>query len=295
MTQSIAPALTGAIIDRRDQIRVDPDQLAALMNFKAKLLRLEALEPEIAHDGRLHWRSLADAADDTDLLFLGLDERENGCFVELKSDERRSAGNYNPRLWQGLAGLPAEELALYGAARSLVDWHLRHGFCANCGATTAIAKGGWARNCGACKAEHFPRVDPVGIMLAEHNGRVLLGRQPAFPPKRFSALAGFIEPGESIEEGVKRELWEEAGIRVSNVRYIASQPWPFPSSLMIACTSTAEDDVLTLDTTEIEEARWFTVEEVRAAFAGDDDAPFVAPPPFAVAHDLLKWWLSQQS
>lgn len=294
MTRAITPALTGAIIDRRDQIRVDPAQLAALMNFKARLLRLDGLEPEIAPDGRLQWRSLADAADDCDLLFLGLGEDQNGCFVELKSDERRATGNYNPRLWQGLAGLPPEELALYGAARSLVDWHMRHGFCANCGSVTTIVKGGWGRNCAACKAEHFPRVDPVGIMLAEHSGRVLLGRQPAFPPKRFSALAGFIEPGESIEEGVKRELWEEAGIRVTDVRYVTSQPWPFPSSLMIACTSTAEGDVLTLDTTEIEEARWFTADEVRAAFNGDADAPFIAPPPFAVAHDLLKWWLEQQ-
>ena len=123
---------------------------------------------------------------------------------------------------------------------------------------------------------------------------MLLGRQPRFPVKSLSALAGFIEPGESIEEAVARELWEEAGIRVRNVRYVASQPWPFPSSLMIACTSEAEDDTLTLDTTEIEEAGWFTADEVRAALAGDESAPFIAPPPFAIARNLLEHWLETQ-
>ena len=157
-----------------------------------------------------------------------------------------------------------------------------------------MSKGGWSRTCTGCGAEHFPRVDPVTIMLSEYQGKVLLGRQPRFPARRFSALAGFVEPGEGIEEAVARELWEEAGVRVRNVRYVASQPWPFPSSLMIACTSEALSDELTLDTTEIEEAGWFSVDEVRAAMAGDESAPFIAPPPFAIAHDLLKHWLAQQ-
>lgn len=288
------PSLTGATIDRADQIRVDPDKLAGEMHWRARLLRLNALEPEIDDEGRLAWRTLADAAEDSELLFLG---REDGkpVFVELPRAKAAPQMPYNPRLWQALSGLPREELALYGAARTLVDWHGRHGFCANCGNPTKTSKGGWARSCTACGTEHFPRVDPVAIMLAEHDGRVLLGRQPRFPPRRFSALAGFIEAGESIEEGVARELWEEAGIRVRNVRYIASQPWPFPSSLMIACTSEAVDDELTLDTTEIEEARWFTRAEVAAAMAGDEDAAFIAPPPFAIAHNLLQWWLTERS
>ncbi|MEZ5709446.1 MAG: NAD(+) diphosphatase [Blastomonas sp.] len=290
---TIWPAFSGATIDRSDQVRVDPDQLAGLMNFKARVLRLTDLVPEIGPDARLQWRSLAECGQDSDFIFLGLLDGK-AHFVELPRGERGGAIGFNPRLWQGLTVLPAEELALYGAARSLVDWHVRHGFCARCGATTVMVKGGWSRNCESCKAEHFPRVDPVTIMLAEHDGRVLLGRQPQFPPRRLSALAGFVEPGENIEEAVQRELWEEAGIRVRNVRYVASQPWPFPSSLMIACTSEAEDDRLTLDTTEIEEAAWFTADEVRAAFAGEPDAPFIAPPPFAIAHDLLRWWLDQQ-
>lgn len=288
------PSLTGATIDRADQIRVDPDKLAGEMHWRARLLRLNALEPEIDDEGRLAWRTLADAAEDSELLFLGRDDGKP-VFVELPRDKAAPQMPYNPRLWQALSGLPREELALYGAARTLVDWHGRHGFCANCGNPTKTSKGGWARSCTACGTDHFPRVDPVAIMLAEHDGRVLLGRQPRFPPRRFSALAGFIEAGESIEEGVARELWEEAGIRVRNVRYIASQPWPFPSSLMIACTSEAVDDELTLDTTEIEEARWFTRAEVAAAMAGDEDAAFIAPPPFAIAHNLLQWWLTERS
>jgi NAD+ diphosphatase len=164
-----------------------------------------------------------------------------------------------------------------------------------------LGKGGWQRNCtnGACKAEHFPRVDPVTIMTVECEGKLLLGRQPRFPPRSFSALAGFVEPGESIEEAVAREVHEEAGVRVRDVAYVASQPWPFPSSLMIACHAYADDPAITIDTTELDDARWFTREEVAQAMAAvasgikDDDAAFVAPPPFAVAHHLLKWWLTR--
>jgi NAD+ diphosphatase len=129
-------------------------------------------------------------------------------------------------------------------------------------------------------------------MLTEHRGRVLLGRQPRFPPRRYSALAGFVEVGESLEAAVGRELFEEAGVRAHDVRYVGSQPWPFPSSLMIACLATSEDDALTIDQTELEHARWFTREEVAAAMAGAPDASFVAPPPYAIAHSLLAHWLA---
>lgn len=289
----IAPALTGNRIDRADQVRVDPDRLAGYMNWKARLLSLNGLDPEVDFEGRLAWRSLAEAAPDSELIFLGLIDGK-AHFAELKLGEKGSGLHYNPRVWQLLAGLPGDELALYGAARTLADWHARHRFCSLCGAGSNMSKGGWSRTCTGCGAEHFPRVDPVTIMLSEYRGKVLLGRQPRFPPRRFSALAGFVEPGESIEEAVARELWEEAGVRVKNVRYVASQPWPFPSSLMIACTSEALSDELTLDTTEIEEAGWFSADEVRAAMAGDESAPFIAPPPFAIAHDLLKFWLAQR-
>jgi NAD+ diphosphatase len=128
-------------------------------------------------------------------------------------------------------------------------------------------------------------------MLAEHQGRVLLGRQPQYPQGRYSALAGFVEPGESIEEAVAREFAEEAGIGVSNIRYVASQPWPFPGQLMIACIAEARDDKLTIDFTELEDAKWVSRSGVEAALRGDPQAPFIAPPPFAIAHSLLRAWL----
>jgi NAD+ diphosphatase len=184
-----------------------------------------------------------------------------------------------------------DDAALWGTARSLIAWHDRHGFCANCGLATAPFRAGWGRKCGGCSGEHFPRVDPVVIMLAEHEGRVLLGRQPQYPPRRYSALAGFIEPGESVEEAVAREFVEEAGIRVSNIRYVASQPWPFPGQLMIACIATAEDDALTIDYTELEDAMWVPRAGVAAALDGQADAPFLAPPRFAIANSLLRAWI----
>ena len=287
-------AFAGSRLDRADHIRADPDRLESLMDWRARLLRLDGLDPEITPDGKLAWGTLADAAPDSELVFLGLRDGK-GCFAEVAARLIGSVAPANPRLWAAMSALDPEELATYGAARSLVDWHARHRFCARCGAPTRLAKGGWQRNCtnDACKGEHFPRVDPVTIMLVEHSGRLLLGRQPRFPPRRFSALAGFVEPGESIEEAVAREVLEEAGVRVTSVSYIASQPWPFPSSLMMGCHAVAAGDALTIDTTELEEADWFTREEVAAAMAGDEGGRFLAPPPQAIAHHLLKWWLER--
>jgi NAD+ diphosphatase len=186
-------------------------------------------------------------------------------------------------------------MAIYAAARSLVDWHARHRFCARSGHPTEPAKGGWQRNCtdAACGAEHFPRVDPVTIMLVENEGRLLLGRQPRYPARRFSALAGFLEPGEAIEDAVAREVLEEAGVRVRDVTYVASQPWPFPSSLMIACHALTDDSEIVIDANELDDARWFTRDEVAHAMTGADDGAFLAPPPYAVAHHLMKWWLAR--
>ena len=186
-----------------------------------------------------------------------------------------------------------DDLAAYGMARSLVDWHARHRFCAVCGSSTTLAKGGWQRDCSVCEAQHFPRVDPVTIMLVEHEGQILLGRQPRFPQGFYSALAGYVEPGESIEEAVAREIQEEAGVRVHGVSYVASQPWPFPSQLMIGCHAHAEDGILTVDHTELEDARWFTRADVADAMAGQQGTAFSAPPPQAIAHQLLKWWLAR--
>ncbi len=204
-----------------------------------------------------------------------------------------------PRAWQVMQLLAPADLAIYGGAKSLVDWHARHRFCAQCGAATRLTKGGWQRNCETCEAQHFPRTDPVTIMLVEHEAdgekRLLLGRQPRFPPRMYSALAGFVEPGETIEEAVAREVWEEAGIHVRDVRYIASQPWPFPSQLMIGCTSITDNPELTIDRTELDDARWFTRAELEDARAAGEDGneQLIFPRPFAIAHQLLTWWMDQ--
>jgi NAD+ diphosphatase len=284
----------GAGLDRADHIRADADKLAALMDWRARLLRLDGLDPLITPDGTLDWGTLADADPTSELVFLGLLDGK-GCFAEVSPKLLGSVAPANPRLWAAMSSLSPAELAIYGTARSLVDWHARHRYCARCGNPTVLAKGGWQRSCtnDVCKAEHFPRVDPVTIMLVEFEGQLLLGRQPRFPARRFSTLAGFVEPGESIEEAVAREVLEEAGVAVRDVSYVGSQPWPFPSNLMVGCHAHALSRELTVDHTELEEADWFTRAEVTAAMAGGEDGRFIAPPPQAIAHHLIKWWLNQ--
>lgn len=186
-----------------------------------------------------------------------------------------------------------EDLAIVGHGRALIDWHDRHGFCARCGAPTRAIDGGARRQCETCETEHFPRTDPVVIMLVAHGDRALLGRQSRMPPGLYTTLAGFVEQGETIEEAVAREIHEEAGIRIANVRYFASQPWPFPSSLMIGCFADATSETIRVDRDELEDARWFSRREVEAMiarpFAGSE-LPF-GPPRFAIARRLLEAWV----
>ncbi|MES1971984.1 MAG: NAD(+) diphosphatase [Pseudomonadota bacterium] len=284
----IAPGFTGGALDRADSLRQNPEALAAAMaDWRARLLVLDQFEPELDDDGRLVWTTLADAPDGSELVLLGLDEGKP-CFAALTPGMKPPAGR-SMRLFGLLDRFAPGQAALYAGARSVLDWHTRHQYCAVCGTHTAMFRAGWGRNCPNCHAEHFPRVDPVVIMIAEHDGRALLGRQHAWPPGRYSALAGFLEPGESIEEAVAREIMEEAGVRVTDVRYIASQPWPFPSSLMIACVGTATHDALTIDKHELEDAIWVPRDVVRAVLAGED-GPFLPPPPYAIAHTLLTEW-----
>lgn len=185
------------------------------------------------------------------------------------------------------------ELAIMAQAKSMIDWHRRHGFCAMCGHASDITEAGYKRVCPACGAEHFPRTDPVAIMLATRGDYALLGRQPMFPRGMFSALAGFIEPGESIEEAVHRELMEEANIAVSKVRYHSTQPWPYPSQLMIGCHAEAETDEIKVDGVELAEARWFARDELKKVLAGDQSPGFWVPPPFAIAHQLIRSWAEE--
>ena len=293
-------AFSGSRIDRADHVRSDPEALAALQTWRARLLRMNGLDAVLSPEGELAWGTLADADPEAELVFLGLAADEagaspRGCFAEVPKGLPRGG---RPD-WQSMGVLPPDQLAAYGTARALVGWHARHRFCAVCGSTTTPAKGGWQRSCTdpSCGAEHFPRVDPVTIMTVEHEGRLLLGRQPMFPPGRYSALAGFVEPGETIEEAVAREVFEEAGVRVRDVSYVASQPWPYPSSLMIGCHAVADDPAITIDTAELDDARWFSREDVAEALAaavtGETGRAFGAPPPYAIAHVLLRWWLER--
>ena len=283
-------SFTGSRLDRADHVRADPERLAGYMNWKARVLALDGLIPALDDSNRLVWGTLADVPEDAELCFLGLDEGK-ACFAAVPPRGDATPRMANPQLWSLMATLPPDDLALYGGARSLTDWHARHRFCAQCGGDTKLAKGGWQRNCTACEASHFPHTDPVTIMLVEHEGRLMLGRGLGWPEGRFSALAGFVEPGESIEEAVAREVLEEAGVRVRDVTYVASQPWPFPSQLMIGCHSHTDSDELTIDETEMAEVEFFTRAQVQAAMAGD--GPFVAPPPHAIAHHLMQWWIEQ--
>jgi NAD+ diphosphatase len=289
----IRPGFTGGTLDRADHLRQNPQALAELTaDWRAKLLKLDNFVPEVTSDGMLSWTSLADAPDDAELLFLGIGDGKPHFAAYIPGIR---AGPGRPAaMFAILDTLRPEEASTYAGARSVLDWHSRHLFCANCGHDTAMFRAGWGRLCPHCNTEHFPRTDPVVIMIAEHSGRALVGRGPQWPAGRYSALAGFMEPGESIEEAVAREIFEEAGVRVKNVRYVASQPWPFPSQLMMACVAEAEDDVITIDPKELQDAMWISRADVKRALAGDPDAPMIAPPHYAIAHTLLTAWAEEQ-
>lgn len=289
------PGFTGSPLTRLDIERDAPayyeEQIASP---SARLLRLDGLKPVLEEDGRLSWAPLSEAPADTQLAMLGLIDGAP-CFVALTGSPL-SGDQRNESIAVTRTMSEPGDSATYAAARSLVDWHARHRFCANCGRITTVARSGWARFClaaeGGCATEHFPRTDPVVIMLAEHDGRVLLGRNIRAPYGFYSALAGFLEVGESIEEAVARELHEEAGVVVTGVRYVTSQPWPFPAQLMIACIATVESEDLVLDTNELSDALWATKDEVRASLANDPAVAFRVPFPIAIAHTLLTAWVN---
>jgi NAD+ diphosphatase len=188
----------------------------------------------------------------------------------------------------------AEHLPPLAEAKAVLGWHARRRFCGNCGAATAPTQGGWRRDCPACGTEHFPRTDPVVIMLAVAGDRCLLGRQTRFAKGMWSCLAGFMEPGETIEDAVRRETLEEAGIVCGRVAYFASQPWPFPMSLMIGCHAEALTTELKIDRTELEDARWFDRDEVAAMLLRRHDAGLTLTPPMAIAHHIVRAWLEAE-
>jgi len=187
---------------------------------------------------------------------------------------------------QGL--VEPEHLPPLAEAKALLAWHARHSHCPNCGARTDVVQAGWRRDCPACGAEHFPRTDPVVIMLAIAGERCVLGRSPRFAPTMWSCLAGFAEPGESIEEAVRREVLEEVGIACGRIKYFASQPWPFPSSIMIGCHAEALSDSIVVDRDELEDARWFDRDELVAMLKRQHPAGLTTPPPVAIAHHIIR-------
>jgi NAD+ diphosphatase len=188
-----------------------------------------------------------------------------------------------------------EHLPPLAEAKAILHWHARHRFCSVCGAATNPVDGGWKRICLSCQAEHFPRTDPVVIMLAVSGNRCLLGRSGRFAASMWSCLAGFVEPGEAIEDAVRRETVEEAGIRCGRVSFFRSQPWPFPMSLMIGCHAEALNDDIVVDRTELEDARWFSRGEVALMLMRRHPEGLGTPPPVAIAHHIIRAWVEGES
>ncbi len=187
--------------------------------------------------------------------------------------------------------LTPRDAELAATAKAIIGWHDTHGFCARCGERSNVSHAGWQRNCPACNGSHFPRTDPVVIMLITRGNSVLMGRSHGWPDGMYSLLAGFVEPGETLEAAVRREVFEESGVKVGQVRYLSSQPWPFPASLMFGCGGEALDDKITIDPVEIEDAIWVTREEMAQAFAGEH--PRLLPArKGAIAHFLIENWLA---
>jgi NAD+ diphosphatase len=292
----------GNPLDRRSDLRLDADWLAArrdasstrlvgfwngqpLIRDKDGGLELVRLDPEPGF-------KLAGA--DENVLFLGLDGEEAVFAIDLAGDGDPTAGpleGHGKFMDLRFAGgqMSPEDAGMAATAKALFEWKRRHGFCSACGQPSQAADAGWKRICPACKVEHFPRTDPVTIMLPTFQDHCLLGRQAPWPKGRFSTLAGFMEPGESIEAACAREVKEEAGLTVVSVRYHSSQPWPFPTNLMIGLIAEVSDQNAAPDQTELEEVRWFSRAEMGELLAGKTDGMGV-PPPFAIAHQLMKAW-----
>ncbi|HWW53068.1 MAG TPA: NAD(+) diphosphatase [Acidimicrobiales bacterium] len=272
-------------IDRAGHRRRDEDWLKQrLADPASRLLRMPPGQVPVDADGRL---MMVDGPHDVEgaggVIFLGIDEHGRATFAV-------DAGDDSPGPFMDLRGaamfLGSEEANRAAYASAMLTWHRRHRWCGACGHPTAPDWAGHLRLCAACGAEHFPRTDPVMIVLVAAGEHVLLGRQPSWPPGMWSALAGFVEPGESLEDAVRREVREEAGVPVTDVQYHSSQPWPFPLSLMVGFTASAGPvpvDVA-VDHSELDDARWFTAEEI---------AGVMLPPPFSIARQLVETWLSR--
>jgi NAD+ diphosphatase len=271
---------SGVALDRAPEKRRDPDWLAGLReraDAQALVMSERGLWME---DGRLLL-----LPPEPEAVFLGLSGERPLFAMDAEPATGHPAG-----LREAASELPAEQAALAAYAASLLSWHRRHRFCANCGAATEPVDGGHERRCPACDAHHFPRTDPAVIVrVVDERDRLLLGRQASWPQGRFSVLAGFVEPGETLEGAVRREVLEESGIVVGEVAYVASQPWPFPSSLMIGFNALATGGEPRPGDDELMEVRWFERAEVEAAAAGKSDV-FLSPP-YSIARRLIDAWV----
>jgi len=293
----------GNTLDRVSERRDDREWIATLLDDPGtRMLPLRDLKPLVRGTvtPALDWQPVAPWRGQIEagamLVFLGIGDGRARFAIDASGAP--AAPDIDTELIDVRAlapTIPTGEAAMLAEARSLIDWHARHRFCAQCGSPTQVASAGWVRRCPDCRASHFPRTDPVVIMLAVRGDHALLGRNRRRPGARFSCLAGFVEPGETLEEAVRREVREESGIRCGRVRYLASQPWPFPSSLMVGFLAEAVTEEITVDPEELAEARWFPRDDIREmvtrAAAGPDDPTRVSlPPPLAIAHQICRRW-----
>jgi len=295
-------AFSGSPLDRAAIERRDPAWIEGRLGDPAtRYLPLYELDPlvKLGEERALAWarRELFDDLDPKpEPMLLGLDDGVAHFAVDVSAVDEPLAtlGVEGVAAFEDLRSIAGEltaaEVAIFAHSRSLVDWHARHRHCPVCRGDTTPVLGGANRRCIECSAEHFPRTDPVAIAAVVRGDRCLLGRGPGWPDSMYSALAGFVELGETIEEAVRREVCEESGVVIGDVRYVKSQPWPFPSSLMIGCIAQAESEEITVDRVELVDARWFGLDQVRAALAGDP-GPLFVPPPFAIANHLMQAWV----
>jgi len=297
----------GSPLDRAANHRRDSDWIdARLHDAGTRFVPLWQLRPLMALGDPLtiSWRGYDEVApfveQGANMIFLGmLDGKAHFAIdVSMAGPKKADAPFAEHGKWIDVRSAAASadqgDAAILAQSRSMIDWHARHGFCAVCGSPSAIREAGYSRKCtnDACGAMHFPRTDPVTIMLVLDGDNCLLGRQKIFAPKSYSALAGFLEPGETVEEAVRREVHEEVGITIGDVRYVFSQPWPFPSSLMIGCFGYAESTDIVLDPVELEEARWFTRDQIADMVESwQDQSKLRMPAPLAIAHQLARAWL----
>ncbi len=288
----------GNPLDRLDARRRDSDWISSrLRDRSSRFLAVAGLAPAV-REHTLIWcgsEALDARAPGSEPVFLGVRGDQAHFAVDVTGTEDPAArlglaDAEFPDLRAIAGALPAEDASIAAQARHLVDWHGRHRFCPGCGEPTQSKDAGWARFCTACSTDHFPRTDPVAIMLVHRGDRCLLGRQPSWPKPFFSALAGFVEPGETLEETVRREVKEEAGVDVGAVAYHSSQPWPFPASLMLGCMAEAISEEIVVDGSELEEAAWFSREDVVRSLRRPSDV-LAVPPRMAIAHQLLRAWV----